>query len=114
MPNLVDYIESILQQNAEKPFVDRILNRQNYPVLSMGEGNYATHKMSWGQIGNKYRVFPTILYDQVGRQLKEFAPRDAFNLTTVPNMEGLDNYIDFDTPEEADYFSKNYKSVWGR
>lgn len=99
-------MRQILEANKDKTFVDRILNRDKYPRLDLGDGNYATHKMSYMQVGDKYHVFPTVLYD--GKQLKEYSPFDAYN-----NVRQTGNYIEFDTLEEADTFSRRYKAVWG-
>ena len=99
-------MRQILEANKDKSFVKRILNPDKYPRLDLGNGNYATHKMSWMQVGDKYHVFPTVLYD--GKQLKQYEPRDAYNQARETR-----NYIEFDTPEEADIFSRRYKAVWG-
>jgi hypothetical protein len=97
----------ILQANKDKTFVKRILEREKYPRLELGDGNHATHKMAWGEVDKKYRVFPTVLYD--GKSLKEYKPDEAFRHTSATG-----NYIDFDTPQEADWFSRQYKSVWNK
>jgi hypothetical protein len=57
------------------------------------------------QVGNKYHVFPTIIYD--GRELKKYDPRTAYKYSRKKN-----DYIEFNTPEEADWFSKQYKAIW--
>jgi hypothetical protein len=104
-------MKQILEENKNKPFVDRILNRKYYPTLHLGDGKYATHKMAYMQTednsGNPiYRVFPTVLYN--GDKLKQHNPKEAFKLTSQTG-----DFIDFKTPEEADQFSKRYKAVWG-
>ncbi len=105
--NEVAYIRQILEANKSKTFVDRILNKDKYPTLDLGDGNYATHKMAWAQVGDKYVVYPTVLWD--GKQVKEYSPQDAWN-----HVKTSGNYIEFDSPQEADWFSQNYKNVWGK
>ena len=104
MPELKK-IKSILDKNKDKSFVQRILQPDKFPKLDLGDGNYATHKMSWGESGGKYIVFPTVLYGE--GKLQEFKPDEAFG-----HAMNTGNYIEFDNPEEADWFSKNYKKVW--
>ena len=96
----------ILQANTDKPFVDRILNADKYPSLDLGDGRTATHKMAWGEADDKYYVFPTIFYD--GEELKEYDPDSAFRQAIKTN-----DYIEFNSPEEADLFSRRYKALWG-
>lgn len=100
-------VMKILNANKKKSFVDRILNQKNYPVLDMGDGNVATHLMAWSEVDGKYRVYPTVLWN--GKALTEYDPEKAFDFTTRTN-----NYIDFDTKKEADWFSKNYKVIWDK
>ena len=117
-PNEVAYVRQILEANKSKTFVDRILNRDKYPVLDE-QGNsiprsslqpgqhHKTHFMAWAQVGDKYVVHPTVLWD--GKQLKEYSPQDAWN-----HAKTSGNYIEFDSPQEAEWFSENYKNVWGK
>lgn len=100
-------IKQILEKNKNKTFVDRILNPNNYPRLDLGGGNFATHKMSWMQVGDKYHVFPTVLWD--GKNLNEYTPEAAYEY-----VKQSGNYIEFDSPEEADWFSKRYKDIWDK
>ena len=62
----IDKVLSILRENADKTFVKRILTPDKFPALDLGEGNFATHKMAWGETENakgvtKYVVYPTVL-----------------------------------------------------
>ena len=104
-PYEVKYIRQILEANKSRTFVDRILNKNRYPVLDLGNGNIATHKMAWAKAGDKYVVHPTVLWD--GKALKEYDPREAWN-----QVRKTGNYITFDSPQEAEWFSQNYKKVW--
>lgn len=98
---------SILKKNTDKGFVKRILNKENSPVLDNGDGTVSTHSMSWGEADGRYFVYPTVLVTGDGT-LKRFSNKDAWR-----NVMKTGNYIEFDSPEEADWFSRRYKSVWG-
>ena len=108
-------INQILQANKNKIFVDRILNRERYPVLDFTTGQttmqvpqrteYGTHKMVYAQVGDKYHVFPTILWN--GKTLNQYEWREAYD-----RVKNTGNFISIDTAEEAADFSKNYKLIW--
>lgn len=100
-------IYNVLDNNKSKNFVKRILKPKDYPTLDIGNNNYATHKMAWGQEDNDYDVYPTVIQD--GKKLKQLGNKSAFDYAKKNN-----EYIKFDTPEKADKFSKNYKKVWGK
>ena len=96
----------LLKENSGKTFVQRILRPNDFPVLQHDNG-IATHRMSWGEIGNgKYAAFPTVLLEQ-GGGLKDYGNR-AFE-----QVMKTGNYIEFDNPDEASWFSQNYKGAWG-
>ena len=96
----------ILFNNQGKNFVQRILRPEDFPVIDLGSGNVASHMMSWGDRDNKFLVYPRIQME--GSQLKDFG-NSAFDRAIKAG-----EFIEFDTPAEADWFSKNYKSVWER
>lgn len=107
-PELVNKkILQILNAYKDKNFVQRILNPENYPSIDNGDGTYSTHRMSYGEIDGKQIVFPNIIQNKNTNQLTELTPNDAFKYA-VQNNE----YIPFNKPETADWFSKNYKSIW--
>jgi len=103
-----DDVMRILQANANKSFVKRILNKDAYPTLDLDNGYSATHKMAWGETdtptGKKYVVYPTVLYD--GKQLVDYGNK-AFDAVMKTG-----NYIEFDDPKQADWFSRRYKAAW--
>lgn len=107
MPNIPDMI-GFLEQHADKPFVQRILHRDQYPKLDLGNGQFATHKMSWAEVetqrGKKYVVFPTVL--QEGNKLVDYGEK------ALPRVLKSGDFIEFDNPDAADRFSREYKSVW--
>ena len=96
----------ILKQNSGKTFVQRILRPNDFPTIDQGDGSYATHKMEWGESGGKYVVYPRVLLEQ-GGGLKDFGD-NAWD-----QVRQTGNFIEFDKPEDADWFSKNYKGAWG-
>ena len=100
-------IQDILLKNSRMNFVKRIISPDVYPRLDLGGGNYATHKMSYSEIDGKHIVYPTVVFDEKSKGLIQLKANDAVN-------HALDKgeYIPFDTPEDADWFSKNYKNVW--
>ena len=103
--NEKSYIGWILENNADKDFVQRILKPQESPSLPLEGGKIGTHKMAWEQHGDGWIAYPTIMRD--GKGLKDFG-KDAM-MKAVNEGE----YIGFKTPGEAEWFSKNYKSIWG-
>lgn len=101
----MDKVRAILEKNKDKDFVKRILAPDKYPVITNKDGSISTHLMSWGQSDNGYFVYPTIINTKEG--LKRLSDDEAWN-HAISSKE----FIRFDSPEEADWFSKNYKSVW--
>ena len=95
----------ILMGNSEKSFVKRILQPDAYPVIENEDGTKSTHKMAYAEKDGKFVVYPTILYD--GKKLTEYAPDEALNQASKTG-----NMIEFDTEEEANWFSQQYKQVW--
>lgn len=100
-------INKVLKSNRSKNFVDRIINRNKYPSLDLGNGNYATHKMSWGTYSdnNIPIVYPNIVWKD--NKLIELQPKEAFDYA-IKNNE----FIEFNSTLDADWFSKNYKQYW--
>ena len=98
-------LAKILGDNKRLNFVDRIVNKDKYPVLNYGNGNHATHKMAWGEADGKYYAYPTIVFD--GRDLVELADDSAFDHAMKTGQ-----FIEFDKPTDAAWFTQNYKKVW--
>lgn len=103
----LDTITQILNNYKHLQFVDRIVNKNNYPTLDLGNGQYATHKMSFVKAGDKYHVFPTVLYEN--NELKQYPPMDAY-MKSRKNKE----YIELDNEYDALEFSQQYKQYWGQ
>ena len=105
--------KNVLESNKNVPFVDRILNADNYPDMSSPEsfnapeGSRSTHGLSTGYTTDEngketHFVFPVISFDKETGAL--YLPKD-------PAREALDsgNFIVFDNAEDANQFTKNYK-----
>ena len=99
-----DWLAQILYDNEDKEFVKRILNPNVYPRLNVGNRE-ASHLMSWGEVDNKFLVYPTVQWGK-GR-LTRYSPEEAL-------MRALEagNFINFKNAEEAEWFSKHYKDFW--
>ena len=103
----IDKLIPILLNNRDKPFVKRILEKENYPTLKNDDGTYSTHSMAWASADNSNHVYPTVVYDENSKQMSRLSDKDAFNRAMKTN-----DSIRFDTPEDAEWFSKNYKKYW--
>lgn len=98
----------ILQQNADKNFVQRIMKPNAYPTMPLGNGRYATHEMAWGESDGKSLVYPTVIYDTATQKLKKLDPDAAYRYARQTG-----EFIPFNSANDASFFSKNYKAVWG-
>lgn len=101
-------VVKILEANKNKTFVQRILHKDKYPTLPNKDGSISTHSMAWSEVDGKYIVYPTVLYGG-GDKMRRFEDEEA-----VPLAMESGNYIEFDSPEQADWFSKEYKSYWNK
>lgn len=99
-------IMELLEVNSNKNFVKRILNRDDYPVLANPDKTVSTHSMSWGEANGKYYVYPTVI--QIDNGMLQRLDDD----TAWDHAMKTGEFIELNTPEEADSLSKNYKEVW--
>lgn len=108
MPYPEKYIQAgnVLWRNKTKPFVQRILMGAKQPVYGYDERGYGmTHLMT--SVDNF--AMPLLQYDPITKQWN--------NLLDVSNGELIDqslktnNAIEFNTPEEAEAFAKDYHFV---
>jgi len=100
-------IAKILLANANKSFVQRILNKKESPILKNPDGTHSTHSMAYGKTDEGYVVFPTVLMTKDG-SLRRLSPKEAFQQT-----QATKNYIPFQSEKAASDFSKQYKKFWG-
>ena len=103
--NTIDRIrlQQIIEANKDRPFVDRIVNRSQYPVMENEDGSVSTHRMAWAGGDDGHYVYPTVQH----KGGKLFIPEDPYRYARENN-----DFIKFDTPEDADWFSKKYKLLW--
>jgi hypothetical protein len=99
-------IQGILQANGDKDFVKRIINPKDYGDIDIGNGQHGTHLMAWDDSDGKNVVYPLIV--NTGGKLKKLDAESAYKYAMKNN-----EYLQFDTPQEAEWFSTNYKKVWG-
>lgn len=104
-PDEIRLVQQILSQNRGKDFVERIVNPGSSPRLDLGDGNYATHRMAWASSDGGYFVYPTVV--RQGDSLRQLQDREAWDYAMKTG-----EFIRFDDPKTADWFSKSYKSVW--
>lgn len=98
---------SILSQNANKNFVQRILNPEGKPTLDVGGGNFATHRMAWTTVDGKPIVYPTVIQNPQTGKLQELPMRGAIQHALKNN-----EYIPMQSGNDAEWLSSNYKKVW--
>ena len=104
-----DRIMSILEKYKDRNFVQRILAPDKYPEIKNPDGSVSSHLMSWDSLGDsgKAIVYPLIIQDQEGKSLRKLSPDEAYD-----HAMKTKEYIQFDSGDEADWFSRNYKKVW--
>ena len=109
MPQRSEYagIMKILRAHEGLPFVNRILNRDKFPTLDLGNGNFATHKMAYSEADGRFYVYPTVV--QEGPQLRALEPAAAYQ-----RARQTGDFIEFNSGEDADWFSRRYKAAWGQ
>jgi len=103
--NKIENLMQLLGANKDIPFVDRILSPQNYGVIKNQDNSISTHLMSaeYDENGDAY-AFPMIVKTENG--LRKFNdPREALNYN-----KKIGNVMKFNTIEEADMFTRNYKT----
>jgi len=100
-------VSQVIDKHQDKQFVQRIVSPKDYPKLDLGKGNYATHKMSYSTFNDGAIAYPSIVYDQNTGKLNPLKSNEAL-MHAIRSGE----FIKFDTPEEADWFSQNYKKYW--
>ena len=110
MPTVLDdnFLKQTLAANAKKPFVQRIRRTDNYKPLDMGNGETRTHFMEYGERDGKFFVYPTVLMSPDGT-LKQFSSDEA-----QMHSIATGNIINFDSEEQAAFFSKHYKRFFDK
>lgn len=104
-------IERILRDNSAVPFVKRILFPFKAPVTldpeDKNKKRVMTHKMEYKTADNAAYAYPRVMVDENG-QLRDYGD-GAFD-------EALrrKDYIRFNTPDQADQFTRTYKQYWNQ
>ena len=109
MPTAIEELLTILEQNRDKNFVQRIIKPDISPVLMnyAGPGTWGTHLMAYISDGGKFKVYPEIIQGQNG-ELKRLGRKEAIDYALKNN-----EFIQFDTEDKARWFGENYKRIWG-
>lgn len=102
----------ILSENRKVPFVRRILSPSDAPTPIPDPEDpdgqrVMTHRMSWGEQDGTYLAFPQVMEDSKGN-LVDYGDA-AFD---EANRRG--DVIRFKRPEDADWFTRNYKLYWDK
>ena len=98
-----------MRDNSAIPFVKRILFPYQAPVTldpdDPKKQRVMTHKMEYKTADNAAYAYPRVMVDETG-QLRDYGA-NAFN-------EALrrKDFIRFNTPEQADQFTRLYKQYW--
>lgn len=111
----MDYLnnQTDIPLNSKLNFEQRVLNPSKYPGLPLSNGDVASHLMAYNDMTDRngkpyYMAYPTVV--QQGDHLVQLDPREAINYALKNN-----EYRRFNTPEEADYYTKYYKDrFWGK
>jgi hypothetical protein len=100
-------IYEILQKNARKPFVQRILEPEKYPSIPAPGGKRATHDMTWSSLDDGSAiVYPNVTMQPDGT-LKWLKGKESYS-----HARKTGDFIPFESQDEADAFSKEYKRYW--
>jgi hypothetical protein len=97
----------ILQANKKRDFVQRILDPQNADAIVNQDGSFSTHLMATAEADGVHYVYPTVIKNELGN-LQRYEGAEAFR-TAIRQGDA----IGFKTAEEADWFERNWKVVWG-
>jgi len=108
---LQEEIMGILDTNANKNFVQRIISPENSPKLYDGPdgelGKASTHSMAWGTADGQAFVYPTVVASE-GGGLVRLEPEEAWAYA-----RDNDERIAFGQDHAAaSRFAKHYKKIW--
>ena len=108
VPTEIDEITSILSQNMDKNFIQRILSPKKYPTIPWGKNKVATHQMRDAEIDGKFISYPNIIQNKEG-ELELLSDEDALDYALRTG-----EFVSFPTQEKATWFSENYKKFWNK
>ncbi len=98
------YVDSVMNANSDKNFVQRYQNPNQYPVINNPDGSYSTHLMAY----DKNRVYPTIVQDKSGKLINYGNNDNAWNYADTSG-----EYIDFPNTEQAKWFASSKDTTSG-
>jgi hypothetical protein len=103
----------VLMLFQDKNFVQRLLNPYVFPRINNQDGSFSTHLMS--SMDNI--AFPHITQNPNTGELEQAiirTPSSNYDWgQALKTAKDRGDFIQFNTPEEADYFATNYKKALG-
>ena len=99
-----DRLKQIFNENRRLNFIRRLL-KNNPQVIINNDGTISTHRMASMEDDRGAFAFPTIVDTGIGA-LTQLPARDAANYARQTGEA-----IRFNSPEEANWYSKNYKKI---
>lgn len=102
--NKKEFVDSVMNANSDKNFVQRYQHPNNYPVMHNSDGSYSTHLMA----NDNDRVYPTIVQDRSGKLINLGGGDKSWDYA---NNTG--EYIKLKTPEQAEWFANSKDSTSG-
>lgn len=104
--DLHSWLSNAVKNNMDKEFVQRIANPNTITPLDNEDKTTSTHSMASGE-DNKGRgvVYPEVV--NIDGELKRLSRQEA-----VDYSKKTGEYMLFPTVQEAETFSKSYKSLW--
>jgi hypothetical protein len=101
---------AIMMKNKEKNFIKRALYPDESPRYDFGGGSHGSHYMGWTTLDNgKHIVYPSLVQKPGARKLQLLEGGDEVDYALKSG-----EYVSFDDPKEADWFSQRYKTIWGK
>jgi hypothetical protein len=95
------FVDSVLDKNKDKNFVQRYLNPSKSPVIKNDDGSVSTHRMA----SSDNIAYPTIVQQPDGslKQLNANGPNNEAYKYAIKNKE----FIEFKNEKDADWFATN-------
>tara|TARA_R110002096_G_scaffold94873_1_gene213185 strand:+ start:217 stop:594 length:378 start_codon:yes stop_codon:yes gene_type:complete len=104
----MDSLIEILANNQDKNFIQRILNKNDYPELEgvgKSKGKVHTHLMSDAEIDGRFFVYPEVV--QIDGELVKKNREEALDYALETG-----EYVELPTQSSASWFAQNYKKYW--
>jgi hypothetical protein len=98
------FLLTVINKHRDRDFVQRLVTPDSSPILELGNGQIGTHMMA----SSDNIVYPNIVRMPGQNNLKLLSPDDAYRYARESG-----EFIPFETPEQAEWFGKNYKKIYG-